>query len=70
MKAKRISAGHYLYRGLFIKRYKNDRRYIPAPVRYVWKVEDESGNYHAVLLTLHNARRIVDIMHGNIIWLK
>ena len=75
MKAKRISAGHYLYRGLVIKRYKNDRHYIPAPVRhipappvrYVWKVEDEYGNYYAILCTLHNAKRIVDIMHGKII---
>lgn len=67
MKAKRISAGHYLYRGLVIKRYKNDRHYIPAPVRYVWKVEDEYGNYYAILGTMHNAKRIVDIMHGKII---
>lgn len=67
MKAKRISAGHYLYRGLIVRRYKNDRRYIPAPVRYVWKVEDKSGNYYAVLITLRKAKLIVDILHGKII---
>lgn len=54
--AKRLSAGHYLYRGYRINRVG----YYPPERKVVWEAVDEWGCGFAHSFSLRNTKRLID----------
>ena len=59
MKAKRISKGHYLYRGFKITCYPNEA-YRISSWRRVWEAVDENGCGFAHSSSLRDTKRLID----------
>lgn len=59
MKAKRISSGHYLYRGFKITCYTNEAFHLSG-WRRVWEAVDENGCGFAHSCSLRDTKRLID----------
>lgn len=57
-RAKRISAGHYLYRGYDIKRYPSEG--MLGKAKYIWEAEDEYKCGFAHASTLSYCKHLID----------
>ena len=55
-KTKKISAGHYIYRGFKVTNYG----YYQPEQKVVWEAEDDDGCGFAHAYSLRNCKRLID----------